>query len=666
MADTKLIDLPNSAPLSGDELVYLVQGGVDVKAELQNMPISAATQTALDSKQPTLPNFTTGQILFGDGDNVPSTSPDLSFLFNNLTVKHTLEVIGQDNESSFSFSGDSADTYNRFSILLRDNSEDLFGEVIYAVDPETGVTIRVENDSATNYTAYQQNSNEIRYNFISGSFANFQGSTNGFRFGGQNYFDNYVNLLSGDSTNGYNTCEINLKDNSDNLGSIRFKLDVDEGISISRYSDDLSGYSLYQQNLFDISYTFDTGFRAKFSKDETGFTVTGQDGFNSLTFGGDSSAGYNNFQLYLKDNSGDDFGTVEYIVNPEEGLGVFFRNGDGTVRSSYSQEASSVNWSLDRDLYHGEMALNSVSKTFKLSSVGLFVSGEEGATPVSGLGTRLMWIPEKKAFRAGTITGDYGMDLWDNANIGEYSFAVGQDNLASGQGSFVGGARNQVLGDAITVFGDSNAGECGSSFIAGNGNEVYGGGHLVTGNANSVNGNRNICNGSYNYFGEVEDAAAVGSRNDIQAFNGICFGSYLTSKALNGVVVGNANDISDSPVPNNPQATDRIFQVGNGGYEAATRSNALTILRDGKIGFGVLAPTELMHLKEAGNFRFGTTTGTKIGTATNQKIGFWNSIPVIQPAAVANATGGVVIDSEARTQLNLLLAKLRTIGIIAT
>lgn len=29
----------------------------------------------------------------------------------------------------------------------------------------------------------------------------------------------------------------------------------------------------------------------------------------------------------------------------------------------------------------------------------------------------------------------------------------------------------------------------------------------------------------------------------------------------------------------------------------------------------------------------GTTTGTKIGTATNQKIGFWNATPVVQPSA---------------------------------
>jgi hypothetical protein len=58
----------------------------------------------------------------------------------------------------------------------------------------------------------------------------------------------------------------------------------------------------------------------------------------------------------------------------------------------------------------------------------------------------------------------------------------------------------------------------------------------------------------------------------------------------------------------------------------------------------------------------GTTTGTKIGTATTQKIGFWNATPVVQPTAVADATDAASVI----TQLNALLAKLRTLGIIAT
>jgi hypothetical protein len=85
---------------------------------------------------------------------------------------------------------------------------------------------------------------------------------------------------------------------------------------------------------------------------------------------------------------------------------------------------------------------------------------------------------------------------------------------------------------------------------------------------------------------------------------------------------------------------------------------------------GAATPTErlritsagVLQVADAGNIQVGTTTGTKIGTATTQKIGFFDKTPVVQPAAVADATTAV----DVITQLNDLLAKLRTLGIIAT
>jgi hypothetical protein len=95
-------------------------------------------------------------------------------------------------------------------------------------------------------------------------------------------------------------------------------------------------------------------------------------------------------------------------------------------------------------------------------------------------------------------------------------------------------------------------------------------------------------------------------------------------------------------------------------YTAGTEK--LRITSAGLVGIGVTAPSSLLHLADAGNITVGTTTGTKIGTATTQKLGFYNATPVVQPAAVADATDAATVI----TQLNDLLAKLRTLGIIAT
>jgi hypothetical protein len=85
---------------------------------------------------------------------------------------------------------------------------------------------------------------------------------------------------------------------------------------------------------------------------------------------------------------------------------------------------------------------------------------------------------------------------------------------------------------------------------------------------------------------------------------------------------------------------------------------------------GAASPTErlritsagVLQVADAGNITVGTTTGTKIGTATTEKLGFYNATPVVQPTAVADATTAI----DVITQLNALLAKLRTLGIIAT
>jgi hypothetical protein len=47
-------------------------------------------------------------------------------------------------------------------------------------------------------------------------------------------------------------------------------------------------------------------------------------------------------------------------------------------------------------------------------------------------------------------------------------------------------------------------------------------------------------------------------------------------------------------------------------------------------------------IADANDIAVGTTTGTKIGTATTQKLGFWNVAPVIQPASADQAALGAV------------------------
>lgn len=60
------------------------------------------------------------------------------------------------------------------------------------------------------------------------------------------------------------------------------------------------------------------------------------------------------------------------------------------------------------------------------------------------------------------------------------------------------------------------------------------------------------------------------------------------------------------------------------------------------------------------------TAGTVRVEVNDTGIGFFGATPAAQPTAVGDAAGGATVDTEARAALNALLARLRTLGIIAT
>lgn len=66
-----------------------------------------------------------------------------------------------------------------------------------------------------------------------------------------------------------------------------------------------------------------------------------------------------------------------------------------------------------------------------------------------------------------------------------------------------------------------------------------------------------------------------------------------------------------------------------------------------------------------GDIALPTTTGVKVGTATNQLLGFYNATPVDQPATVSDPSGGGTIDTEARTAIVALIDRLQELGLVA-
>ena len=105
------------------------------------------------------------------------------------------------------------------------------------------------------------------------------------------------------------------------------------------------------------------------------------------------------------------------------------------------------------------------TERFRIYNGAVLFDGTTGATPTSGAGTRLMWCPAKAAFRAGIVSGTQ----WDDAGVGSYSVAFGDDTKASGSYSGVWGGANTASGIGATACGvGSSAALRGQMAVASN------------------------------------------------------------------------------------------------------------------------------------------------------------------------------------------------------
>lgn len=117
-------------------------------------------------------------------------------------------------------------------------------------------------------------------------------------------------------------------------------------------------------------------------------------------------------------------------------------------------------------------------------------------------------------------------------------------------------------------------------------------------------------------------------------------------------------------------STDR---VGIGYGSSSSFTETLTVKSSG-VGIGSTSPSaSTLTLGDAYNIVVNTTTGTKIGTGTTQKLGFWNATPVVQNTgwgSITNVTTDRAYDANATTTdeladvLGTLIAQLVTYGIL--
>jgi hypothetical protein len=237
---------------------------------------------------------------------------------------------------------------------------------------------------------------------------------------------------------------------------------------------------------------------------------------------------------------------------------------------------------------------------------GLLLDSINGTTPVSGAGTRMMWIPAKAAFRAGIINGDE----WDDANIGLYSIALGNGPKASGFCSTAMGTNTTASDNFSTAMGYSTTASGTTCTAMGNRTIASRNVSTAMGNHSSANGDASTAMGNYT-IASGSGSTAMGNYTNASGSASTAMGNNTKSKSFGGLSIGLYNDSTNAVNATGFDSLNRIFQIGNGTGDNA-RSNAMTVLQNGNIGFGELNPAVPLN--------FASSLGNKIslwGIAAN-------------------------------------------------
>lgn len=258
-----------------------------------------------------------------------------------------------------------------------------------------------------------------------------------------------------------------------------------------------------------------------------------------------------------------------------------------------------------------------------------YVPTSAGPLPVSGMGRRMMWYADKAAFRVGFVPGVN----WDKDSIGDYSFAAGFDTKANGIISFASGSNSiasgnygaTAMGIYSTASGDEGSTSMGYHTTASGsyGATAIGCNNVASGTASMAFGYYTTASGGYGATSIGEHTTASGdygsmaigcNTTSLGSYGAIALGTYsmvISNAALAAnrytvansyaeAVFGQYNDTATSQNKISWVNTDRLFEIGNG-LSSTSRSNALTVLKNGRVGIGTTTPNTKLEVN--GNIR---------------------------------------------------------------
>jgi len=261
---------------------------------------------------------------------------------------------------------------------------------------------------------------------------------------------------------------------------------------------------------------------------------------------------------------------------------------------------------------------------------GILLTGtyNSGTIPASGAGVRMMWYPRKAAFRAGRVIGAQ----WDDANIGNYSNAMGYGTTASNSYSLATGYYTTASGLYSTAMGRNTTASGDYSTALGRYTTALGNNSTSLGGYSNANGDNSLAAGSY-VTADGDNSAAMGISCSANGYGSMALGATAVADAAYSRSFGiqtTASGTYGTAIGVQTTASGTYTTAIGHGIEASGEHSIAISLSDqtgvnvtqdstmaimgGYVGIGTTSPDELLHV-DGGKIKIGTAETIEDGGA---------------------------------------------------
>jgi len=293
------------------------------------------------------------------------------------------------------------------------------------------------------------------------------------------------------------------------------------------------------------------------------------------------------------DNIGFNAIDFSFVDDPNLGLGA---TGNYAFSVGYNGTAS------------GEHALAFGNQNYALNDFAIALGNNNN---VSGLNSTAIGGINQ-------VSGDYAIALGlSNIASNDFSAVIGRECIASGINSIAFGYLNHATGNHAINLGNQNEASGENSIALGILTEASGRYSNALGHATTASGFVSTAMGhathathtsttamGYNTTASGPISVAMGNTTEASGSRSTAMGSFTMASSFSSTAIGRYNVGGGTAYA--WVGSEPLFEIGNSFY-GTPRSNALTVLKNGKIGIGTHTPQELLHIS-GGRLRIGTET----------------------------------------------------------